>query len=238
MPIQKKSATAVKKSSPAPAADDYAADDVFENEEDVDTVSSVATAANPGWEAAERLAGASQGNSSHFKLTDERQLIAFIVGAPIDSFHQHWIDHLKGQKSFRCSGVDTCPLCAAGDKPRASYTFWVLHFEETDEGIEPTAKRFNVGVKALRQLRAIDEDPKRGGPLNQRFFSVWKTGESQSTTYSFVPVKSRDLDEDWDLPEDAALEALQEAAGLDVPTPWIPDAESLRTAARALRNSV
>ena len=153
----------------APQGDDYAAtasteDDVFE-EENPDEIAEFSQSRSRGWGAADEKVESSKssGGKTHFKFSEDQELIAFVEGEPIDIYDQHWIKR-QGQMSFRCADED-CPLCEAGDSPSSRFTFSILHFEEENGEINPRVKLMTVGTKALKQLRAIDEDPKRGGPL-------------------------------------------------------------------------
>jgi len=233
MPIKKK----------APQGDDYAAtasteDDVFE-EENPDEIAEFSQSRSRGWGAADEKLESSKGSGgsgSHFKFSEEQELIAFVDGQPIDVFDQHWLNNREGQKSFRCL-EEECPLCAAGDSPSPRFTFSILHFEEENGEIDPTIKLMTVGVKALKQLKAIDEDPKRGGPLEGKFFSAYRTGKKRDTVHTFTPVKLRDVEEDWEIPQDEAVSALKEAQEGPEPKVWIDSLETLREVASELKRS-
>lgn len=231
MPIKKK----------APQGDDYAAkaateDSVFE-EENPDEIAEFSQSRSRGWGAADEKVESSKssGGKTHFKFSEDQELIAFIEGEPIDIYDQHWIKR-QGQMSFRCADEE-CPLCEAGDSPSSRFTFSVLHFEEENGEINPRVKLMTVGTKALKQLRAIDEDPKRGGPLEGKFFAAYRTGKRQDTTHHFTPVKLRDVEEDWELPQDEAVAALKEAQDGPEPKIWIDKLETLREVASELKRS-
>jgi hypothetical protein len=233
MPIRKK----------APQGEEYVSDaqgagDVFETE-DPNEYSKNSASLQSGWGAAKRqldkVKPSGGGGNYHFRFSEDQQLIAFIEGEPIDSFSQHWIKR-EGQMSFRCAEQD-CPLCATGDNPSAKFTFFVLHFEVDGDSVEPTPKLMTVGIKALKQLLSIDEDPKRGGPLKGKFFSAYRTGKRQDVVYSFIPVKPRDLEEDWELPEGDAVAALKEHQDNTEPKVFIPSIDDLREVAREIKKS-
>lgn len=240
MPIKKKRAPEGVKSAPEGAeyASETTEESVFEAE-DAEEQAEVSQSLQGGWGAAKKRMESSGGGGggSHFKFTEEAQLISFVVGEPIDSYSQHWINNREGQKSFRCA-EGGCPICAAGDNPSARFIFHVLCFDEDANGdIEPTSKLMTVGIKALKQLMAIDEDPKLGGPLEGRFFSTYRAGKKKDTTHHFTPVKLRDVEEDWELPEEAAVEALKDAQAAPPPKIWMDKLETLREVASDMKRS-
>lgn len=240
MPIKKKSAPEGVKSAPEGA--EYAAETTEESAfeaEDAEEQAVMSQSLQGGWGAAKKRLeqSGSGGAKNHFKFTADAQLITFVVGEPIDSYSQHWINNRDGQKSFRCA-ENGCPICAAGDNPSARFTFRVLCFEEDDAGdIEPVQKLMTVGIKAFKQLAAIDEDAKRGGPLEGHFFSAYRAGEKKDTTHHFTPVKLRDVEEDWELPQEAALDALKEAQAAPAPKVWMDKLETLKEVASEMKKS-
>ncbi len=213
----------------APEASDYAAP-VFEEETiDESSASTVGLATlRGGWDVAEKMAASSSGQwSKDIKFDGEEPLlIAFLQGQPIDAYHQHWI-HREGRKSFRCA-EEGCPLCAAGDSRSARFVFHVLEFTDTGE----EAKIWTSGKRVMEQLRAIDADPRKGGPLDGGFFSVHRTGKAQQTVYSINRVT--DLAK-WGLPEKEAKQAVEEARKTDVPALSAPSMELLEEVAAEIR---
>jgi len=224
MPIKRMTA-------PAPDATDYAAP-VFEEETADDAVAPSGVAQlHGGWDVAEKVAAASGSGqwSQDIKFDGEEPLLlAFLQGAPVDAFFQHWI-HREGRKSFRCPG-DGCPLCALGDSRSARFVFHVMEFGATGE----EAKIWTSGKRVMEQLRAIDADPRKGGPLEEGFFAVSRSGKQQSTVYSIQRVS--DLSK-WGLPEKEALAAVAEARKTDAPSLSEPSMELLEEVAAEIRRA-
>lgn len=201
MPITKKA---------APAATDYAPEaDLLEEE----PVAAAPVRTSSGWDAANKLADSIRrgGLTRELRLTESKQLVAFLPGPiPFDSFRQHWIKR-QGQQSFVCLEVG-CPLCdKLGDSPSAKFAFAVVAFEpsETDpDSVEPTAKLWVAGTRLMKRLQTLDTDPRKG-PLAGSFYEVCRTGKGTSTDYVVDHIKARDLEEDWGIPEAAAIAELK-----------------------------
>lgn len=171
-----------------------------ENEDEVPARSSVVQS---GWEAARRAqkeSASSGGYVTDFKFSEDVQLVKFMSSDPIAVYKQHWVQERKGQgrMSFTCAGAK-CPLCVkVGHKPQQKVAFSIVNLSAET----PLPQLLSVGVRAAGQLDALNEG--RTGPLDKGYWALSKSGTSTSTTYSFVPVKERDLAEDWDIdPEDA-----------------------------------
>lgn len=219
----------------APVADEYVDESVLEAE-DPDEQSESSASVQSGWDAAKALLASSRSGSSdnkfasYFRFTEEPSLIAFIKDEPLTDgvFRQHWTS-----RSYRCLEKG-CPLCAAGNDPTPKFTFWVLHYEVDGDDITPTPKLMTVGPRVLRDLLAINDDVRRGGPLQGRFFAASKTGAKQQTQYHFVPVKARDIPEDWGFDAKDAVEELENAQRLEEPSIYKNSFEELEEAARAL----
>lgn len=227
MPIQR---------TDAPAATDYVNSN-FEKE-DENEIASHSASLQGGWDVAEQTKAAAPSQSKfsdYFKVRDDLALVAFIKGAPVDSFLQHWIRR-TGKMSFRCLGAG-CPLCATGDVPSPRFVFFVLEFEMTAGQVEPVSKVWTVGAKVMELLKDINSDPRKGGPLEGRFFTVHKVGDKQRAQTSVVGVKARDLEEDWKIPTAAAEEAVAEAQANAEPKLYFDSLEDLAEVASELRRS-
>lgn len=225
----------------APTADAYASPTEAANFEAENPNEHAAESAmlQAGWDVADRLVDSSRGESKwtrNAKFGHEPKLIAFIKGAPIDSFHQHWVTR-QGQQSFRCPGVTECPLCKAGSQASAKFVFHILDFEtDADGNIDVSPKIWTCGIRVLETLRDINGDPRKGGPIEGKFFSVHRVGEKQKVQYVVTPVKARDLDEDWGIPSQDALAALQDASTHEVQI-FQPDPSALVEVAREIKAS-
>ena len=198
----------VKKS--APNIDAYASEQVDEEtddlftEEDENEISERSSSIQSGWGAAKKAAEkASKTFASDFKFDEDVQLIKFISDEPM-SFMQHWVNR-PGKKSFISIGEDD-PLIAVGSVPSPKFAFTVLNL--SDE--EPQLQLMIVGVRLCGQLEKLSTNPKTG-PLNRPdlYWAVSKSGEGNKTAYSIVPVKERDLAEDWDIDPVAAAEMIK-----------------------------
>jgi len=146
-----------------------------------------------GWAAAKKVqAKVAKTYANDFKFEEDVQLIKFLSPEPM-IFSQHWVQR-TGKKSFVCLGTTQCPLCRAGNKAENKFAFSVVNL--TDE--EPSVQLMTVGMRLCGQLEKLNADPKTG-PLDRMYWAVSKSGQSTKTSYSIMPVKERDLPEDWDL---------------------------------------
>ena len=110
------------------------------------------------------------------------------------TFMQHWVNR-PGKKSFISIGEGD-PLIEVGSKPDQKFAFTVLNL--SDE--EPQLQLMIVGKRLCSQLEKFASD-KKTGPLNRSdiYYAVSKSGSGTKTTHTVVPVKERDLAEEWDL---------------------------------------
>lgn len=177
-------------------------DDVFEDENE-DEAPERSSVIQVGWAAAKKVqAKVSKTYASDFKFEEDVQLIKFLSPEPM-SFSQHWVQR-AGKKSFVCLGTSECPLCRAGNKPENKFAFSIVNLMEE----EPSVQMMTVGIRLCGQLEKLNSDPKTG-PLDRMFWAVSKSGVGTKTTYSIMPVKDRDLPEDWDLDVEEVTSALK-----------------------------
>jgi hypothetical protein len=166
-------------------------DDDLLDEDDEDIVAETSSALQSGWEAALNASKSdSKRFTNEFRFTEEPQLIKFLTNEPFAVFEQHWIER-SGKRSFVCLG-DGCPLCDKGDAPRAKVAFSIVNLSAE----EPVVEMLLTGPMLTNQLASLDKDPKTG-PLDRIYWSLSRQGKGPKTTYSVIPVKPRDLDEDW-----------------------------------------
>ena len=195
--------------SDAPNVDSYVSEDITteedlfveENENEVPSHSSVI---QTGWGAAKKaVAKSNRTYATDFRFDEDVQLIKFISSDPM-SFMQHWINR-TGKKSFISIGEDD-PLIAVGSVPSQKFAFTVLNL--SDE--EPQLQLMIVGVRLCGQLEKLASD-KKTGPLNRpdMYYAVSKTGQGTKTSYSVVPVKERDLADEWDIDPVKAAELIK-----------------------------
>lgn len=180
-------------------------EDVYEDE-DEDEVPDRSSLVQSGWAAAKKAM--SQGLTTEFKFAEETQIVAFIDSEPL-AFKQHWLDKKDGRKSYVCLGPG-CPLCRVlGDEPSQKYAFSVLNLSE--EGMP--AQMLIVGTRLCGTLDKLNSD-KKTGPLDKNPWALSKTGRGQKTAYTVLPVKIRDLADDWDLDPSEVGNAIENAQPL------------------------
>jgi hypothetical protein len=146
-----------------------------------------------GWAAAKKaVSEASKGFTTDFRFDEDVQLIKFLSAEPM-SFLQHWVNR-PGKKSF--VGWENDPLSRVGNKPERKFAFTVVNLSDEQAQVQ----LMTVGVRLCGQLEKLNAD-KKTGPLDRPdiYWAVSKSGQGTKTSYSIVPVKERDLAEDWDL---------------------------------------
>jgi len=167
-------------------------DAVFETE-DEDEAADRSSVIQVGWAAAKKVqAKVAKTYATDFMFEEDVQLIKFLSPEPM-IFSQHWVQR-TGKKSFVCLGTSQCPLCRAGNKAENKFAFSIVNLSDED----PSVQLMTVGMRLCGQLEKLNGDPKTG-PLDRMFWAVSKSGQSTKTSYSIMPVKERDLPEDWDL---------------------------------------
>jgi len=204
-----KMAANLRASAQTPNVDSYMtpSSEVLEElftEEHEDDTSDRSSIIQTGWEAARKaVAKSTKTYASDFRFEAEPQLIKIISEEPM-TFMQHWINR-PGKKSFISIGEGD-PLIEVGSKPDQKFAFTVLNL--SDE--EPQLQLMIVGIRLCGQLEKLAND-KKTGPLNRPdiYWAVSKSGTGTKTTYSIVPVKERDLAEDWDIDPVAAAELIK-----------------------------
>ena len=182
-------------------AEDF--EDVF-IEEDEDETPSHSSVVQKGWAAAKKAAANSNKTfTTDFRFDEDVQLIKFISDEPM-AFMQHWVNR-PGKKSFISIGEGD-PLIAVGSKPDQKFAFTVLNLSDED----PQLQLMVVGVRLCGQLEKLASNSKTG-PLNRSdlYWAVSKSGQGTKTSYSIVPVKERDLAEEWEIDPVAAAELIK-----------------------------
>jgi hypothetical protein len=195
--------------STTPNVDSYISEDVLEDsdifiEEDATSSSDSSSIIQSGWDAARKSAAKSGKKfATDFRFDENVQLVKFISAEPL-SFMQHWVNR-PGKKSF-VALPDGDPLVEVGSIPSQKYAFTVLNL--SDE--EPQVQLMVVGIRLFNQLEKLATD-KKTGPLNRSdmYFAVSKSGTGTKTVYSAMPVKERDLIDDWDIDPVAAAEMIK-----------------------------
>lgn len=161
-----------------------------------------------GWESFNKYAAETKSGdfADDLEVADGETVIIKILDDLPLTFKQHWIEGLgKGKKkSYVCLKAkpsDACPLCDdLGDKPRAMGAFNVVDFTDPDE---PVVKVLRQGPQVNNMLMNFAEDLKKTGPLSRPdvYFALSKSTVNKKVQYSVLPVKSRDLEDDWDVIE-------------------------------------
>ncbi len=173
-------------------------------EEDEDETPDHSSVIQSGWSAAKKaVAKSNKTFATDFRFDEDVQLVKFISSDPM-CFMQHWVNR-PGKKSFISIGEGD-PLIEVGSKPDQKFAFTVLNLSDED----PQLQLMIVGVRLCGQLEKLASD-KKSGPLNRPdiYWAVSKSGTGTKTSYSIVPVKERDLADDWDIDPVAAAELIK-----------------------------
>lgn len=194
------------RASNVPNVDSYTTPAAVENtdlfiEEDEDSIPNSSSIIQSGWAAVKQASVKNSKFATDFKFDEDLQLVKFISSEPL-LFMQHWVNR-PGKKSFISIGEDD-PLIAVGSVPSQKFAFTVLNLSDP-EG--PQLEMMTVGIRLCKQIEKLASDPKTG-PLNRpdMYFAVSKSGTGTKTTHTIVPVKERDLAEDWDIDPVATAE--------------------------------
>ena len=154
-----------------------------------------------GWKGAKQTRDESSDFAPTLKFeSGETVVIRFLEDEPYASYHQHWVER-QGKRSFVCPEdrndpkSPRCPLCDVGAERRAQYSFNVVVLEGDSR---PVIKSWDVGVRLLKKLETINAD-KKIGPLTATYFAVTKTGKGTQSDTTPVPVKERDLWDDYEV---------------------------------------
>lgn len=153
-----------------------------------------------GWTASQETIDATSPWAASLKITTQAQIVKFLGASPYAAYRRHWIDRVGvGRRAYVCleSVNRPCPLCDVGDRPQAVSAFNIALIG--DDG-EATVKSWDCGVKITQVLKTFANDPKVG-PLSKPnlYFAVSKseTTQRQQTQTMVVPVRSRDMKEDY-----------------------------------------
>lgn len=152
-----------------------------------------------GWSSNKRP---QRGNLNRFSVKDdgEEVIVKFLEDEPFAGIYQHWILEQGNQrKAYVCLGLETCPLCAVGDKAKPADYFNIVAFSE--EGPE-----LQVWIASSDPSKAIQEkaESKNSSPINKKglyfavskkkgkngFFSytVERVREDEAETWGFAPL--------------------------------------------------
>lgn len=151
----------------------------------------------PGWSRQQRPKSANAVQIPRFAVPDdgEEVLIKFLEDMPFAPIFQHWVLADGGQRrAYTCAGFDDCPMCAKGDKAKASDWFNIVVLGATPE--------LKVWIASPDPSAAIEERAtgKRTSPLSKdgQYFAVSKKkGSNGFFSYSVDPVREDELEADW-----------------------------------------
>ena len=175
--------------------------------EDSETIQpKVGTTVQEGWDAFDSLVKSDSEFPTDFKFSEEPVLIKFLENRPFATYEQHWIDRPKGKRSFVCLG-DNCPLCdILGDTPRGKFAFNVLVLAGDVQGVQ-----IMTAPPTLARLIKKNHDDDRKGPIDKEFWEVSRQGTAATTQYTMIPVRGRDLAEEWKLDPEKVQELVATA---------------------------
>jgi hypothetical protein len=190
------------------------------------------TTVQAGWGAADEKLKPKEKSGAYatnFRFSEQPTLVRFLDDAPFIVYEEHWVDRTEGKRSFVCLG-DECPLCTiAGDKPRPKFSFNVLVI--SDE--EPNVQILTAPPTLARQLRAANDDPRRG-PLTKHYWALSRLGTGRDTQYTVERVRATDLAEEWELDADEIDAVTATVTKYDQTAVYVSPREELLELARTL----
>lgn len=157
------------------------------------------TAIGSGWDAAEKLTAPTIEYPTEFRQSEQAQLIKFLGDGPFATYKMHFLTQkTEGKRSYVCldpMNSTGCPLCTTlAHRAEDKRSFTIVNFS-ADGG--PKRQILTATPRLYRTLASANASPQ--GPLNKHFWSLSRTGKMQTTVYNLIPVKERDLEEDWSI---------------------------------------
>lgn len=158
----------------------------------------------------------SSADNAHFRWSNdgEDQIVKFLESEPW-AYEQHWVTR-PGRQSYPCIGKD-CPLCDIGVKTATRMVYSILNLTLDP----PAVQSFEVTSTLYDTLRGHDQD-KKTGPLDRLYWALSRKKKQKSSgsfgtyNYSILPVKERDLFEDYGIDPGDADKYAREA---EIPSP-------------------
>jgi hypothetical protein len=194
----------------ATSANSFVTDDEeFSVEDRPQQTASVITS---GWAAAEDMTPKTEGFPTECKLNDKPQVLKFIdQNGPFAAFKQHFLTGKPGKKSYICLNSkgqnNNCPLCSVlHNKAEDKRAFTVINFSA--EG-GPQKQILLSANRLYKSLHNAEFSPQ--GPLTKPYWGLSRTGEKAAVVYNLQAIKSRDLNEDWNISEQEAEEFVSSA---------------------------
>jgi hypothetical protein len=153
--------------------------------------------AGGGFKALRRHKAERTSYAQNFKIKEgEAHFIKFLDEEPFDSYYRHWLRGLQGRQTFACLRTE-CPLCDIGDSPTYIMLFNVVDMENRDEVVVWEASPQPSGV--MEEFVAAG----KWAPINREDL-YWQISKKKASNgfinYSALPIKSRDLVEDEQIP--------------------------------------
>lgn len=159
-----------------------------------------------GWGRASAVKANTSDFPNELKLKDYDEdgvLLAFLDrdGEPFSAYAQHWLQK-EGKRSYVCP-VGTfpddpdveCPICdnisGKDGQARDYVAFNVVVMDPSG----PQLMVLNASGRLQGEL--VSAQKGKYGPLDVGYWNLKQSGKAPHTTYTMVPVKERDLDEDW-----------------------------------------
>lgn len=163
----------------------------------VETESEITGSAGRGWAAHKNAKKSRTVFAKEFQVPEgDEKLIKFLDEEPFESYYRHWLRNIKGKQTFVCLGED-CPLCEKGDNPTFIVLFNVIDMVDDTDLVKVWAATPNpAGV-----IEDLAFSGKWFSPINgeSTYFSVSKKkGQNGFFAYSIMPVKERDLEDEWE----------------------------------------
>lgn len=187
--------------------DNYVVDNDDFNIDERPTQASSATNVGSGWDAADKQNAPTGGDFPvEYKHSEQYQLVKFIdENGPFATYAQHFLKQkTEGRRSYVCLG-ENCPLCnKLKDKPERKTAFSVVVITDG----QPQRQMIIASPRFYKDLHNAHFGP--AGPLTKNFWALNRTGKMQQTTYGVLPVKTRDLGEDWGVDAEKLVAQLAE----------------------------
>jgi len=198
-------------------------------------------AVQSGWEAASTITTQAAPLTKKtyvddFKFKDgEYQIVKFLdQNGPFAVYKQHFLQQkTEGKRSYISLGANDPLTTRLGSKPEEKRAFSIVNFS-LPEG--PQRQKLIATPRLWKSLHAAHFSPQ--GPLIKNYWALTRTGIKQTTAYNIVPVKGRDLVDDWNIPfsEQEADALVATFAPFTKDDVKIPTWEELEEVARSLGN--
>jgi hypothetical protein len=205
-------------------------------EDSVDAAPKHGTTVQAGWGAADAYLNKPKNTESkfatNFKFSETPTLVRFLDDGPFHVYEEHWVERTEGRRSFVALEEDDPLTVIAGLKPRAKFAFNVLVLSEE----EPEVQIMTAGITLARQLRAANDDPRRG-PLSKHYWAVSRLGIGRDTQYTLERVRATDLAEEWELDVAAIDAAMANVVRYDKSAIYTSPREEMLELARSLVNN-